>query len=41
MNKGDARTLAVVIGGIFIAGLVMNALRDNSFVAMAISGYEK
>lgn len=41
MNKGDIRTLVVVVGGIFCAGLVMNALRDNAFVAMAINGYEK
>ena len=41
MNKGDVRSFVIVVGGIFAAGLVMNALRDNSFVQMAIAGYEQ
>jgi hypothetical protein len=35
-----AKNLAVVVGGVFIAGLVMNALRDNSIVRDAINGYD-
>lgn len=29
-----------VILGVFVAGLLMNALRDNSFVRNAIDGFD-
>lgn len=35
-----AQGVVPVVLGIFIAGLIMNALRDNSIVQDAISGYD-
>jgi hypothetical protein len=35
-----AKSVAVVVAGVFIAGVVMNALRDNSIVRDAINGFD-
>ena len=40
MGKTDMKTVGLVALGVFVAGLVMNALRDNSFVKHAINGYD-
>ena len=41
MNLNSLVKAAVpVVIGIFAAGLVMNALRDNNFVRQAIKGYD-
>jgi hypothetical protein len=39
-NKGDMRILFITVGAIFVAGLLMNALRDQDLVKKAISGYD-
>ena len=36
----SATTVALVVAGVFIAGMVMNALRDNDFVKNAINGFD-
>lgn len=38
--KDVATSVAVVVGGVFIAGLLMNALRDNNIVRDAINGFD-
>tara|TARA_R110002074_G_scaffold67298_1_gene158511 strand:- start:5696 stop:5821 length:126 start_codon:yes stop_codon:yes gene_type:complete len=40
VNKGDVRVFIVVIAAIGAAGILMNALRDNEFIKMAINGYD-
>lgn len=32
--------IAIVAAGVFVAGYVMNMLRDNEFVDNAISGFD-
>lgn len=39
-NLPDVKIVLAVVCGVFIAGLAMNALRDNSFVKNAINGYD-
>ena len=40
VNKGDIRVILCTTAAIFLAGLAMNALRDNEWVKMAINGYD-
>lgn len=35
-----ALTVALVAVGVFVAGYVMNALRDNDIVSSAIDGFD-
>jgi hypothetical protein len=35
-----AKATVPVVLGVFIAGLLMNALRDNDFVKNAINGFD-
>ena len=39
VNKVLMATVPVVLG-VFVAGLIMNALRDNDFVKNAIDGFD-
>jgi len=39
-SKGDIRVVMVTVAAIFIAGLLMNSLRDQDLVKKAISGYD-
>jgi hypothetical protein len=38
--KDIATSVGVVVAGVFVAGLIMNAMRDNSLVKDAINGYD-
>jgi hypothetical protein len=40
MNKGDVKFVLLTMAGIFAAGYLMNAMRTNSWVSSAISGYD-
>lgn len=40
MGTKDLKLVGVVVIGVFVAGLVMNALRDNDFVKNAIDGFD-
>tara|TARA_X000000368_G_scaffold383658_1_gene341708 strand:- start:8139 stop:8267 length:129 start_codon:yes stop_codon:yes gene_type:complete len=41
MKLGSApKTVLLTALGVFIAGVAMNALRDNDFVKNAISGFD-
>ncbi|WP_293506149.1 hypothetical protein [Parvibaculum sp.] len=40
MGKPEAKYFIITVGAIFFAGLVMNAMRSNSLVKQAISGYD-
>lgn len=40
MSKADMKHVGLTIGAIFVAGLIMNAMRNNDFVAQAIAGYD-
>lgn len=40
MGKGDVKLVLLVMVGIFGAGYIMNAMRSNSWVSSAISGYD-
>tara|TARA_R110002110_G_scaffold114508_3_gene284119 strand:+ start:940 stop:1065 length:126 start_codon:yes stop_codon:yes gene_type:complete len=40
MSKGDVKHVGLTVGAILIAGLLMNALRNNQFVGQAIAGYD-
>ena len=39
-TKGDMRAFVMMVGAIFAAGLLMNALRSNDIVKQAISGFD-
>lgn len=34
------RDIGITVAGVFAAGLLMNAVRDNAVVKMAIKGYD-
>jgi len=38
--KTNVKLVGAVVVGVFIAGYLMNALRDNDIVASAINGYD-
>ncbi|MET4701981.1 hypothetical protein ABIE65_005030 [Constrictibacter sp. MBR-5] len=38
--NGLVKSVVPVIIGVFLAGYIMNALRDNSIVASAIDGFD-
>lgn len=40
VTKGDVKTGLIVITSIFIAGYLMNMLRDNEHVYKSISGFD-
>jgi len=40
MSKADMKHVGLTVGAIFLAGLVMNAMRNNEFVSQAIAGYD-
>lgn len=39
-SKGDMKMLAIVVAGVFAAGWLMNAMRDNDQVNKAINGFD-
>lgn len=38
--KGELKTVGLVAVGVFIAGLLMNMMRDNDIVKGAINGFD-
>ena len=40
LNANTAKNVAVVMVGVFLAGYIMNALRDNDIVKSAIDGFD-
>lgn len=40
IKKTDAKLVALVAGGVFVAGLLMSQFRDVGVVAMANDGYK-
>jgi hypothetical protein len=40
MKRADVKSVALVVAGVFVAGLVMNQFRNVGLVNMAINGYD-
>lgn len=40
MKSADLKHVGLTVAAIFVAGLVMNAMRDNNIVGQAIAGYD-
>lgn len=40
MKATDLKLVAMVMAGVFAAGYLMNAMRDNDIVKSAISGFD-
>ena len=38
--KTDLKMIGLVAAGVFAAGFIMNALRDNDFIKSAIGGFD-